>query len=68
MNRYFWLLSDRKTVREISLEKWRKLRKIDFYSENISYFLIVTYNNALAVTKGKTHIWLPLKQLKEVLS
>lgn len=61
--KYFWLYADGKTVKEISWEEYRKL----FVSKN-RYLLCRIYSDTeIAFRKGNNYIWLPLRQLKEIL-
>ena len=66
--RYFWLLSDQKTVREISWEKWRELANKDWNRDNHVRTICSVSKSELYFRRGKASFWIPLRQLKEVLT
>jgi len=67
--KYFWLLSDGKTVREISQEEFRRLNKQNWsYSHKFqSYLLLVLFGTEIHIAKGTSMLNVPLKQLREIL-
>jgi len=65
----FWLLSDGKTVREISYEKLQELTNKNWHSKK-RYKLAVQHDGSQAdfsFWAGKDHLFLPRTQLEQVL-
>lgn len=57
----FWLLSDEKTVREITHGELRKLH----YHKKEHKLLMVHSNGSILVLKGTNAIWISNRQLKQ---
>lgn len=66
MRKCFWLLSDRKTVREIPYEEYRKLAMTSFRSRR-RYLLAVLFDSEIYIRKGRHATTIPLSQLNEIL-
>ena len=66
MPKYFWLLSDGKTVREISIEEFRYLSRRSQESPQ-GYLLLVLFDSEIHIAKGQSMLNVPLKQLNQVL-
>lgn len=60
--RFFWLLSDNKTVREISAEEYFRKER-----QKKACQLIILHDTEITLVKGKRICWLPRKQLQQVL-
>lgn len=66
MNRYFWCLSDNKTVREISWDEFKEMNKADYRGKNTRR-LIWVGTAEIYLSKGKRGMWIRLEQLMKVL-
>lgn len=64
--RFFWLYADGKTVKEISWEEWRKIANDDYKREKTRKICRVD-NTEFYARKGNNFIWIPRRQLEEVL-
>lgn len=60
--KYYHLLSDDKTVKEITWEKYRKLAQGDRSK------VLALANSWLNIRKGKHYVYIHLRQLEEVLA
>ena len=67
MRKFFYLLSDRKSTREISYDEYREIVNRDYNDPNRQFMLAILFDNDLYIYKGKCGISVPLKQLKEIL-
>jgi len=65
--RFFWLLSDRRTVREIDLETYRYLNRLNRRKDN-TCLLLVLFDSEIHVNKGISSVNVTLKQLNQILS
>lgn len=63
--RCFWLLSDHKTVREISHEEMNKLRASDHEGGNHKFVML--WDTELYILHGKRSLWVKREQLEQVL-
>ena len=66
MPRYFWLLADRKTIREISWEEWQQMVHEDWERKN-KRRLARLDDSDIYLRKGRSGMWLSLTQLKQML-
>ena len=64
--RYFWLLSDGKTVKEITWEKYRELINKEI-SSGLNYKVIVYLGSELYLHHGTNSLNISLNQLENVL-
>ena len=64
--RYFHLLADGKTVKEIDGEKYRELANRGWHHER-RYLLIVVLKSGINIVYGKNGVFVPLQQLLHVL-
>lgn len=67
MPRFFWLMSDRKTVRELTFEAWREIMFTEFKKKTNSRLLVRVDHSAVYARKGERSLWISLEQLKQVL-
>lgn len=65
--RYFWLLSDHKTVREIDWEEWRKIAQQDFQRKGNTRLIARVHDIEVYIRKGNQFIWVPRVQLEKAL-
>ena len=66
--RYFWLMSDNKTVREIDYVKMRELDNANYKSKRKNYKLCDVHNNGdVFFRTAKSFIWVPNRQLDKVV-
>ena len=65
--KYFWLLSDHRTIREISAEEFKQKAKANWDSTTISYLLVVNHGSEICVVQSKSAFTIPMAQLKQVL-
>lgn len=68
MIRYFWLLSDEVTVREITEYQWRKIVKREWRKSGNTKLLMRIHDGEVDIRKGDRFVYVPLVQLKGVLS
>jgi len=62
----FWLLSDRKTVREISHAKYWDIVRFE-RDHARKKLLVIVYSGEIMIRKGEHYAWIPRRQLNEVL-
>lgn len=68
MSRFFWLKSDKKTVEEISFEKYRDLSELNFASRKRSHQLVVVHDNGdMYCLQGRRGVYVCSRQLKQLL-
>jgi len=66
MTRYFHLYADGKRIREISLEEYIEIGRRNRHLKNTKRIMWIGKND-IGISKGNNFIWLPIKQLLEVL-
>lgn len=66
--RWFWLLSDHKTIREISWDQWKKIVEKDFEKRSHTRLICRVCDSEIYFRKGSDFLWIPMDQLKEILS
>lgn len=64
--KFFWLLSDGKTVREISFEKYKELARKGFDSSKSSQ-LAVLFDSEIHFQKSRSYMNIRLTQLSQLL-
>lgn len=62
----YWLLSDGKTVREITWEQWRDMVNEDYDRKN-KRTLMRVWDSEVYFRKGKSSFWVDRRQLEKVL-
>lgn len=65
--KYYWLYSDGKTVKEISLEQFHKISISDRKNTENSHLLAVVWDSEVYFAKGKPSITIRRKQLTQIL-
>lgn len=64
--KFYWLLSNKKEVREISWQEYRKLAERGLKAKHSS-LLICDYGSELYIRKGQQGIFVAKEQLKQIL-
>jgi len=65
--KYFWLLSDGKTIREISRDEYLHLHARNWQNGLNTFQLIVSWNNEIHFEHGKAMLNVRLRQLTKIL-
>ena len=66
--RAFWLLSDGKTVREVSWREWSDIAQKEYNKTKNTRLICTVSPSEVYIRKGNLSIWIPTEQLKEILS
>lgn len=66
--RFFWLLSDRETVREISRQDWMYIVNKEWRKNKNTRLVCRVDESEVYVRKGGDGLWIPKRQLKGILS
>ena len=64
--RYFHLLADKKTVKEIDWEKYRELVN-QGWDHQRKFLLITVLKSGINIVHGKNTVFVPLRQLLHIL-
>jgi len=64
--KYFWLLSDRKTVRELSQEQWKGIMRENRRHRNKKRVARIDGTD-IYLNDGYDGFWISLKQLMQIL-
>lgn len=65
--KYYHLLSDGKTVREITWEDWLQMGREDYDRSNTRLMVRILADGDLTARKGKSYNYIPKRQLDKVL-
>lgn len=63
----YWLLSDGKTVRELSFERYREMALKDMKEDKSSHLFAVVWDTEIHFGKGRRGITIRRRQLNEIL-
>jgi len=66
--KYYWLLSDGKTVREISWEEYHKINMENWKRETNLKLICYLDNSFFQARRGKKYVTVHLRQLKQILN
>lgn len=64
---FFHLLSDHKTVKEISSEAWVKIALKEREKDTHVKLICRVHDTEVYFVKGKNSIWIPRRQLEQLL-
>jgi len=65
---YYWLLSDGKTVRQISHEEWFNMNRQNWNRKCNLNLICFMDSSFLQLRRGKNYVTVSLKQLKQLLN